>query len=287
MVFGLMVVLLAITAAMDIGPLIDVSDSANAIITITAGFIFMLVHGSRWLGWRSLSAFVLITALVSFASEAIGVATGWVFGAYHYTDLLGPKILGVPPFIQVGYIAMGYASMVIARIILGPQSIKGWVIPMVALAGACVMVSWDVVMDPYQATVAGDWIWHNGGAYFGIPFHNYVGWFFTVLVFLLLYNLYAARYGEKPGSNQISRQPLLMSLPVIYYALVAMGIVLTPLVSEITSYSTPQNYSGAVESLEYSMSLIAVFVMGVPVLLAICRLFIDASPPEESRRVQV
>ena len=42
-----------------------------------------------------------------------------------------------------------------------------------SLAGAFIMVSWDVAMDPYQSTVTGDWIWHDGGGYFGA--HPYQG----------------------------------------------------------------------------------------------------------------
>src|SRR5712692_3697348 len=38
--------------------------------------------------------------------------------SYYYTDLLGPKILAVPPLIQGGYVAMGYASFTAARVIL-------------------------------------------------------------------------------------------------------------------------------------------------------------------------
>ena len=83
-----------------------------------AALIFVVAHGYIALGWRNIVAFILITVAVSFTSEAIGVATGLIFGRYHYTDLLGPKLLGVPLLIQIGYLATGYASLVIARIIL-------------------------------------------------------------------------------------------------------------------------------------------------------------------------
>ena len=48
------------------------------------------------------------------------------------------------------------------------------------LAGAMIMVSWDVAMDPFQSTAGGQWIWRNGGEYFGVGLHNYAGWFGTV-----------------------------------------------------------------------------------------------------------
>src|SRR5262249_39004227 len=153
-------------------------------------------------GWRNIIAFILITVVISFASEVIGVATGLIFGPYHYTDQLGPKLFGVPPMVQVGYLATGYASMIMARIILSLlRPVTGWAILPAALAGACIMVSWDVAMDPYQSTVAGDWIWHEGGGYFGVPLHNYAGWFGTVFVFMLVYFMFASRYIEQPQGH--------------------------------------------------------------------------------------
>jgi putative membrane protein len=64
---------------------------------LLAALIFVFVHGCIALGPRNMIAFSLITVVVSFASEVVGVATGLIFGAYHYTDQLGPKLLGVPP----------------------------------------------------------------------------------------------------------------------------------------------------------------------------------------------
>jgi hypothetical protein len=69
------------------------------------------------------------------------------------------------------------------------------------LAGAFIMVSWDVAMDPYQSTVTGDWIWRDGGGYFGVPLHNYAGWFGTVFMFMLVYFIFASRYAEQPQED--------------------------------------------------------------------------------------
>ena len=51
-------------------------------------------------------------------------------------------------------------------------------------------------MDPVRPTIQHDWIWQNGGPYFGVPFSNFVpGWFLVVwvifqLVALYLYHVY-------------------------------------------------------------------------------------------------
>jgi uncharacterized membrane protein len=267
---------LLVTAILLFGPLLKVNNAANAIITILVGVVLIVVHGSRALGWRNIFAFLIITIGLSFAAEAIGVATGLVFGPYYYTDLLGPKILGVPPLIQGGYVAMGYASFMAARVILGlTGSVQRWSILAVALLGAFIMVSWDVAMDPYQSTVYGDWIWTTGGPYFGVGIHNFVGWFATVFVFMLVYLLYASRYPERPDMGMAKRR-IFWSAPIIYYALNAFGVILVPFIGGVTDrYASPDNYKGTLAVLENSLALVATFVMGTPVVAAICRLLGD------------
>jgi putative membrane protein len=276
-VLAAMIAALLFIAILDLGALIGIGDDANAILTLLAALVFVSVHGHVALGPRNMIAFALITVVISFTSEAIGVATGLVFGAYHYTDQLGPKLLGVPPMIQVGYLATGYAAVMIARIILSLlRPVTGWAILAASLAGAFIMVSWDVAMDPYQSTVAGDWMWHDGGGYFGVPLHNYAGWFGTVFLFMLAYFIFASRYPEAPREDLMGDLTTFWSLPVVYYALIAIGIIDVPLVGGISlPYASPANYAGTPAELEASLSLVAIFVMGSPVVFALCRLFLD------------
>lgn len=274
-----MLAALLVVGVLDFGNLFHVSGSVNATLTLLAGLVFVVAHGSAAFGWRNIAAFIAITVVISFTSEVVGVATGLVFGPYHYTDLLGPKLLGVPPLIQLGYLAVGYASMVIGRIILsllGP--VKHWAILAAALAGTFIMVSWDVAMDPYQSTVSGDWIWHTGGPYFGVPLHNYAGWFGTVFAFMLVYFIYASRYTEQSQPEATKNPAAFWSLAVVLYALFALGIVVTPLVGIALPYASPANYNDAPQVLGPSLSLIAIFVMGSPVVFALCRLLTKGAP---------
>jgi putative membrane protein len=54
------------------------------------------------------------------------------------------------------------------------------------------MTAWDLGMDP-QMTARGHWVWTQGGAYFGIPVHNFVGWLATTFVVFLLFYLFESR----------------------------------------------------------------------------------------------
>jgi uncharacterized membrane protein len=281
MVSGI-VVCLAITAVLNFGPLLGVSNVTNAIVTMLCALVFTLLHGALAFGWGRLAIFVALAVVVSFISEVIGVATGWIFGNYHYTDNFGPKILGVPPITQAGYVSMGYASLIIARVILDRlRTPKGWGILAVPICATFVMVSWDVAMDPYQSTVSGDWIWRDGGPYFGVPLHNYVGWFGTVFVLTLVYMAYE-RVNPLPKPSGLAARRWFWSLPVVNYALIAVGIVLVPFVGGLDGrIAVSQNYAGSPSELQYSMSLVATFVMGTPVVLALSRLMLKE--PETNR----
>jgi putative membrane protein len=161
-------------------------------VTLLVGLVpvaFSLWHFIRWAGaataWLSFASVVV----VSFTGEAIGVATGLVFGNYYYPDgPLGPLLLGVPPLIQLQYFAMAYASLMLARSIGGAltRAARGWRLVGVSAMAAFGMTLLDLASDPWHATVLQQWIWRDGGVFFGIPLHNFFGWFFETLVFLLI-----------------------------------------------------------------------------------------------------
>ena len=161
-------------------------------ITLVVGLVpvaFSLWHFTRWAGSATAWLSFVSVVIVSFTGEAIGVATGLVFGNYFYPDgPLGPLLLGVPPLIQLQYFAMAYASLMLARSIGGAltQAARGWRLVGVSGMAAFGMTLLDLASDPWHATVLQQWIWRDGGVYFGIPLHNFFGWFFETLVFLLI-----------------------------------------------------------------------------------------------------
>ena len=147
-------------------------------------FLFALLHA--WMAWGGLRAGALLalTAVLSWAFEAVGVATGWIYGPYHYTELLGPRLAGVPLLIPVAWFMMSYPSLVMARALLRPRAAhSAW-----RLAGlaAVVMTAWDLVMDPLMARI-GFWVWELEGAYFGVPIQNFFGWLLTTFTFFWLH----------------------------------------------------------------------------------------------------
>lgn len=149
------------------------------------GFLLALLHAVQRLGKRS--AFLLLgsTAVVSFLMEAIGVATGLIYGPYHYTERLGPRLLGVPFLIPLAWFLMAYPSYLLAEA-LSPQAPPTRRTLWVAMLAGLIMTAWDLVMDP-QMVRGGHWVWEVEGPYFGVPLRNFWGWWLTIFIAVTIY----------------------------------------------------------------------------------------------------
>jgi putative membrane protein len=222
---------------------------------------FALWHFVRWAGaataWLSFAAVVI----VSFFGEALGVATGLVFGDYYYPDgPLGPLLLGVPPLIQLQYFAMAYASLMMARAVSGSltRAVGGWRAVWVAAMAAFGMALLDFASDPWHATVLGQWIWNGGGPYFGIPIQNFFGWFFETLVFLLIIQ-WLLRRKRAVAHIEAAKPRGFMLLGALLYGTFPLAIVMIPLIN--TTYGDGTPLTGEPLAIAQSMLLVAIFAV--------------------------
>jgi uncharacterized membrane protein len=183
-----------------------------------AGFSFALTHAGQREGWPGALRMLALVFGVSLLFECVGVATGWVYGPYHYTDKLGPLFLGLVPFlIPVAWFMMSYPSFVIAERLV-PAGWKRWQrILAVAAVGGLVMTAWDLIMDPIMVA-GGHWVWDVQGAYFGIPLQNFWGWWLTIFTTYALY-LWLFGKGAKLADAKFDR------LAVGSYLVTALGII--------------------------------------------------------------
>jgi putative membrane protein len=163
------------------------------LLTLIA-FAFALAHAFAALGWPRTLLLLGLTVGVSLAYESIGVATGWVYGPYYYTDKLGPRFLGLVPYlIPVAWFMTIYPAQVIAESLVGDRLAGGWRKALgLAAVSSLVMTAWDVLMDPMMVRL-GFWVWEVDGAYFGVPIHNYAGWLATTFSVYACYRLAATR----------------------------------------------------------------------------------------------
>ena len=226
---------------------------------------FAFVHWSTWAGWRTALLGFAIVFGISYTSEFIGTHTGLVFGDYYYSDtLLGPLIGEVPPLVMLAYFSMGYTSYVLARIIAGGginglhERITGWRLVLIAGMTALIMTFNDLALDPISSTVKGDWTWVNGGAYFGVPIHNFYGWVGTIFVFTILVGLLLLR---RSSAEMIAR-PIPMAFAyqaVVMYVIFMLSTLVKPLLG-----NTGEIYT--------AMFMVASLIMMLPILASVAAL---------------
>lgn len=152
---------------------------------LTAGiYLSVLMQGTlaclflkQAAGWRRTAAIAAIVAAAAWASEAIGSKTGIPFGAYHYTELLQPQLLGVPILIPLAWLMMLPPAWAVAQRITGyTGASKGPSARIVFIVvSALAFTAWDLFLDP-QMVHWGLWTWDEPGQYFGIPLVNFAGW---------------------------------------------------------------------------------------------------------------
>src|SRR2546421_3760780 len=174
-------------------------------LLIVVPLAFALLHGAVRYHWSGILTFLVICLVVSNVLENTSILTGFPFGHYYYTSDLGPKLFLVPLLIGQAYFGTGYLAWVLSTVLVGDVRSKGsWftacAVPFIA---SFMRVAWDLGMDPTSSTIRHSWIWEQGGGYFGVPLTNYVGWFFTVYVFLQVFALFlrlrkASREAEEP-----------------------------------------------------------------------------------------
>ena len=225
-------------------------NSLTAIVAMSS-----LAHAWYALGGRHTLAFFGLSAAISWVYEEVGVATGMVFGAYHYTNYLGPRLGDVPLLIPLAWFMMIYPSYVIANLALerratGTPDGVGRLIRL-ATASAIVMTLWDLVIDPIlSGPSVRAWVWETAGPYFGIPIHNYAGWLLTTFTVYLAYRALEQRFAPAPLGPVDAR---VAAVPLATY-----GVML---VSNLLSGVAPAG-----------LEFIGPVAMGLPVAIAAWRL---------------
>ncbi len=213
---------------------------------------FALSHALWMLGWRHALAFFGIAFAVGLAFEAVGVATGWVYGGYHYSPRLGPMVFGVPLLIPLSWFMVIYLAHAVSERLTGAgvQLRSPGRVLWFCIIGAVAATVWDVVADP-QMVRTGLWAWERPGEFFGVPVHNFAGWFVTSFVVLLAYRGVAWRWPSRAWSEPT---PMFSTLPVIAYGGLALSFVI--------------GYSAQGEAV---LAVVAFFTMGALALTALGR----------------
>jgi uncharacterized membrane protein len=151
------------------------------VAVVVLGFALSVAHAWTTRGPRTAAWLVAATAGGGFAVEALGVATGFPFGAYAYSGDLGPKLAGVPLVIPLAWTWMAWPAW------LAALRVARRTVSRVAL-GAVGLAAWDLFLDP-QMVAEGYWTWSDPHPALpgvpDVPIGNYLGWLAVALLMMI------------------------------------------------------------------------------------------------------
>jgi putative membrane protein len=187
-------------------------------------FLFALWHSIVKLGIKNALIFLFLSGLASFFAEVIGVNFGYAFGSYSYSELLGPRILGVPILVFLMWIAIIYVAYQVSEHITNfrftaktPFLIRVWISFWSALLTSQAVAAWDLALDPI-ATNLNWWIWTKRGEYFGVPIENFIGWIVISFVAVFIYKLFFEK-------EKLEREEETNFAPLVCYTLLCFSTI--------------------------------------------------------------
>ena len=228
--------------------------------------VFALVHGSILYRSKGTLVFTALCLGVGGLSESLSLRTGFPFGSYFFTAVMGPKISGLPILLVLAYLGMAYCSWLLSLLIVGYRKpIVGLRTVMVPLLASAVLLAWDLSMEADWSTIDRAWIWRNGGPYFGVPLTNFMGWYLTAFVFFQGFALYCRFNAPLPALVPRSY----WRAGIFLYAICAAGnllILRLPMAPAIVFDASGKPWITA--HVLIADALVSIFLMGLIVLLA-------------------
>lgn len=164
---------------------------------------------------------------------------------------MGPKLDVIPVAVVCGWVVLIYIAWVVTNLLIDGSPIPTRHTPDLiifrALVGSLVITTFDLNADPIGVG-NGWWVWLDGGVYFGVPIHNYVGWFILAIVVYLVYGYQLRR--EQVLSLELASVGVrrLSMAPFVMYGLSGLAYMVI-------------NFAG-------QLGLISFYVFGIPFFVA-------------------
>jgi putative membrane protein len=240
------------------------------------GFASALAHCTLSYGWKNTLALLAICMVVTFTMENIGSSTGLIFGHYHFeVGAQLPEIGTISVIVGGVWFGMGYFAWIVAATLLGGadrhlnERFNVIALPLVA---AFVMTQWDFVMDPAEATISRASIWHDGGADFGVPLANYLGWLLTSWMFYQVFALYLARRRDVQSPR---RDRALRLVAILFYAFSGLTHLTPWLMGQAGHVADAAGHIWRIQDLRERTVAVVLFTMLFTSMLAVLRLTRD------------
>lgn len=154
--------------------------------------------------WKKAWLLFLIGVILGAFFEVIGVLYGFPFGSYYY-DRLNPKMFGVALYVPIMWGIYSFLGYLAARYYYNDWRtifLTGIFLVVIDLALDPIMVSWNAWV----------WITQTYTNWFGIPFTNYVGWFFVTISIVGTYKFITKSNDGWSVSSKILPLPIITEL---------------------------------------------------------------------------
>ena len=176
-------------------------------------FLFLAMR--RW-GWARTLLWLVLGYGIAWASEALSIRTGFPYGWYFYKyenltrDIL---VMGVPFWDSLSYTFLIFAGYMVVKYRwprLSPAA--------TAIAGGAATMLLDIMIDPVSNLgerwfLGSIYYYPTGGAHFGVPISNYIGWFFVSWLVISLFQRIECRMTTQ------SKHSLNFLYPAFYLAI--------------------------------------------------------------------
>jgi putative membrane protein len=133
------------------------------------------------------------------------------------------------------------------------------------------MTAWDLALDPSASTIRQNWIWENGGGLFGVPLVNFLGWTFTVYLFMQVFAVYVRSRGplQITGPRQSTATDL---QAVLLYAATTLSFFSAFIRGDRTTVTDATGHTWQTADIYETSVLLAIYGMVFIAVLALLRI---------------
>jgi putative membrane protein len=164
--------------------------------------MFLLLLLSYGRQFKQFAKWVAVAFVAGFAAEWVGVHTGWLFGHYSYTAVLGARWQQVPWLIGCNWAIVVSGAVCLSMLVTGNKTAG-------SLLAALLATGYDFVLEP-MAIKLGYWQWSGHH----IPVYNYVCWFGLSFILAWCWHNFKVRFNQFPVN--------LFVIQVLFFAVLQM-----------------------------------------------------------------
>jgi len=135
----------------------------------------------------SLFQFAVLSFLIGYGIEVVGIQTGKIFGSYQYGDILGPKLWDTPLMIGINWVLLCYCA---------GYSINALAPKLNNILKAAIAASMLVILDFIIEPIAIQWDMWTWSAK-DIPLQNYIAWWIIGFIMMNLFYYFLEKRANK------------------------------------------------------------------------------------------